>query len=79
VASFIDSVLEIVDDFYANVLQNLKPAVATAPKVKDKPAPTAEDVASQSQCARGNEDNDEDGAPGAQQHVEGLPPHDILL
>jgi hypothetical protein len=42
--SFIDSVLEIVDDFYANVLQNLKPAVATAPKVKDKPAPTAEDA-----------------------------------
>ena len=38
-----------------------------------------EAVAPQSQCAGGKEDDDEDGSPRAQKHVESLAPHGILL
>lgn len=35
--TFIDSLLDLVDEFYEKVVQDLKPAVAPAPKVKAKP------------------------------------------
>ena len=42
--TFIDSVLDLVDEFYEQVVQDLKPAVAPAPKIKSKPGTADDDV-----------------------------------
>jgi hypothetical protein len=42
--AFIDSVLELVDEFYEQVVQDLKPAVPPAPRVKSKPGASTDEV-----------------------------------